>query len=82
MCGRAVVATDVGGTSEVIVDESTGVLVPERRPDELRVAIERLLDDPELRERIGAAARVDTQERFDWHGSAAEFARIAKGKSH
>jgi glycosyltransferase involved in cell wall biosynthesis len=63
---RPVVATDVGGNPEVMVDGETGILVPPRRPDLLRAALERLLGDPELRRRLGRAARERAESRYSW----------------
>jgi glycosyltransferase involved in cell wall biosynthesis len=54
--GRPVVATRVGGLVDAIEDGVTGVLVPARDPPALRAALERLIDDRDLRTRLGAAA--------------------------
>jgi glycosyltransferase involved in cell wall biosynthesis len=61
--GRPVVATPVGGLVDAIEDGVTGLLA---RPEELRPALERLLGDPELRRRLGSAAR----ERVSASGAA------------
>jgi glycosyltransferase involved in cell wall biosynthesis len=61
-CGRACVATDVGGVSEAI--DETGFVVPPRNPEALAEACLRLLRDDELRHRLGAAARVRSLEYF------------------
>ena len=55
--GRPVVATRVGGLADAVDDGVTGLLVPAGDVAGLRAAIERLLGDPELRARLGAAAR-------------------------
>jgi glycosyltransferase involved in cell wall biosynthesis len=55
--GRPVVATAVGGLVDAVEDGVTGLLVPPGDPGALRDAIERLLSDPGLRARLGAAAR-------------------------
>jgi glycosyltransferase involved in cell wall biosynthesis len=55
--GRPVVATSVGGLRDAVEDGVTGLVVPPRDPAALRAALERLLADPELRLRLGAAAR-------------------------
>jgi glycosyltransferase involved in cell wall biosynthesis len=55
--GRPIIASRVGGLSDIVVDGENGFLVP---PDDwraLREAIQRLLDDPSLRERMGAMAK-------------------------
>jgi glycosyltransferase involved in cell wall biosynthesis len=55
--GKPVVASAVGGLCGLVDDERTGLLVPPGDVDALRAAIQRLLDDPELRARLGAAGR-------------------------
>jgi glycosyltransferase involved in cell wall biosynthesis len=55
--GRPVVATAVGGLTDAVDNEVTGLLVQPADVPALRAAIERLLGDPELRGRLGAAAR-------------------------
>jgi L-malate glycosyltransferase len=55
--GRAVVATRAGGTSDVIADGESGILVPMENPSALAEAIGRVLDDPILRTRLGEAGR-------------------------
>lgn len=62
--GRAIVATGVGGTVEQIEDGVTGLIVPPRDPVALAAAVGRLLGDPALRERFGAAAREEATRRF------------------
>jgi glycosyltransferase involved in cell wall biosynthesis len=64
--GRPVVAAAGGGLLELVTDGETGLLVPPRDAKALRVAVERLLAHPELRKRLGEAARVRARERFGW----------------
>ncbi len=64
--GRPVVAARGGGLLELVADGETGLLVPPRDAPALRAAVERLLADPELRERLGREARVRARERFGW----------------
>src|SRR5581483_6459428 len=73
--GRPVVATAVGGFRDAIRDGETGVLVPPGDVDALRAELERLLDDAELRARLGAAAREHAREAFSW--AAATDATLA-----
>jgi glycosyltransferase involved in cell wall biosynthesis len=63
---RAVVASDVGGLRDLVVDGETGLLVPPGDVTALREALERLLGDPELRRRLGAAARDRIREIASW----------------
>lgn len=55
--GRAVVASRLGGIVDIIEDGRSGLLVSPGDDADLAAAIQRLVDDPELRERLGAAAR-------------------------
>jgi glycosyltransferase involved in cell wall biosynthesis len=55
--GLPVVATDVGGVRNVIPDDAFGAVVPPADPDALKEAILRYADRPELRMKVGAAAR-------------------------
>ncbi|MGZ6256538.1 MAG: glycogen synthase [Candidatus Limnocylindria bacterium] len=83
-CERPVVATAVGGIPEVVVDGETGTLVPvefraeepmtpvdpDRLAGDLATTINRLMADPELRARMGAAGRRRAVERFSWSSIA------------
>jgi glycosyltransferase involved in cell wall biosynthesis/ribosomal protein S18 acetylase RimI-like enzyme len=63
--GRAMVLTDIRGCREVVRDGMEGFLVPPRNPAELAAAIDRLVEDPGLRARVGAAARARALDHFD-----------------
>ena len=85
-CGVPVVATTGGALPEVVgVSEETGLLVEPNNPDALVGAIRRLLDDAELRERLGAAGRERVMERFTWEvtarGTAACYDAILRGEA-
>jgi glycosyltransferase involved in cell wall biosynthesis len=54
---RPVVASDVGGLRDIVAHAETGLRVPPRDPAALAEAIDRLLDDPALRGRLGLAGR-------------------------
>lgn len=62
--GLPVVASNVGGISEAITQNINGLLVPRQDPAALAAALEKLLDCPSERERLGAAARRTYEERF------------------
>jgi len=64
--GRAVVASDVGGLRDLVVDGETGLSVPPADVDALRKALERLLADRELRRRLGTNARERVRELCAW----------------
>jgi glycosyltransferase involved in cell wall biosynthesis len=56
--GRAVIASNVGGLADAVVDGETGLLVAPGAPDELCRAMETLLADPALCSRLGAGGRM------------------------
>jgi glycosyltransferase involved in cell wall biosynthesis len=62
--GIATVATDVGGTREILEDGRSGFLVPARAPELLAERICRLLADPALRESVGQEARRRAETMF------------------
>ena len=55
--GKPIIASRIGGLSDIVIDGETGFLVPPENPQELRKAIQRLLDDPVQRERMGHMAK-------------------------
>jgi glycosyltransferase involved in cell wall biosynthesis len=63
--GLPVVATDVGGVAEAVVDGKTGILVPAADPEALAAALGKLVADAELRHRLGAAGRERALRLFD-----------------
>lgn len=67
--GLPVVAHDVGGVSEAVVDGQTGLLVPPNRPAQLAAAFEKLVHDDSLRRRLGLAGR-QWADRKCWKKSA------------
>jgi len=81
-CGRPVVASDVGGISDIVADGETGLLVPPGSVPGVAAAVLRLLDDPALAARMGAAGRRRVEERFDarrWAGHLREVYEEAVG---
>ena len=64
MHGVACVGTRVGGVPEVVEDGVTGILVPPESPTALAEAISRIIADPALRTRLGAAGLEAYRSRF------------------
>jgi glycosyltransferase involved in cell wall biosynthesis len=67
--GRPVVATNVGGLRDLVVEGETGLVVPPGDPPALRTALAQLLADPDLRSALGAAGRRRARERFSWRAA-------------
>ena len=63
--GLPVVATCVGGLPDVVVDGETGLLVPPHDPQALAEALTRLLEDPDLRGRMGLAGQIRAEAFSD-----------------
>ncbi|WP_073228152.1 glycosyltransferase [Fibrobacter sp. UWEL] len=63
-----IVASNVGGIPDVVVDGQSGILVPEKDPKALADAFKRLADDPALVESLLAGSRKRIAECFTWDG--------------
>ncbi len=61
-----VVASDVGGLRDTVRDGQTGLLVPPRSPEALADALIRVLQDSDLRRRMGRAGREMVEREYDW----------------
>ncbi len=63
-CGIPLIATDVGGTSEAVVDQETGFVIPSKNSERLAQAIKRLLSAPELATKLGWNGRKRIEKLF------------------
>jgi glycosyltransferase involved in cell wall biosynthesis len=68
--GLPAVATRIMGVPELVEEGQTGLLVAPGRPDEVADALERLMDDRDLAERLGANGRARVAAEFDVNRSA------------
>ena len=75
-CGTPSAALRIGGLPESIVDGETGLLADDGPG--LTAAVQRLVADPELRARMGAAAR-ERAARFTWERTARESLELLRG---
>jgi len=81
-CGRPVLAGNSGGTSETMLPTVTGGVVDCETPEPLARAVIALLNSPEQRQAMGAAAREWSIRQFDW-GTITDQARKAfNGRCH
>jgi len=69
-CGRAVVATAVDGTPEIVDDGATGLLVPPRDAQSLATALTRVLHDDALRQRFEHEAVTRARATYTWAANA------------
>ena len=83
--GNAIIASDVGQLSEWVVNERTGVMIPPGDVSAMSAAIERLIDNPDLRSQLGQTAREDALKKHSWDKYLADlesifFSVLAEGK--
>ena len=78
---RPVAATSVGGVPGVVREGIEGLLVPPGAPDALAEALERLVADPALRARMGAAGRDCVVARFSAAAMLTRVFDLAEGES-
>lgn len=77
-CGKAIVATDVGGTGEIIKDGKSGFLVPAKDVLTLSEKIEILIKDSSLRKQLGQSAKEGVKNKFNWETSIKNYINILK----
>ncbi len=74
--GLPVVATGVGGNSNVVDDKKTGLLVPARNAGRFADAVISLCQDPRAREDMGQAGRKRMEENFSLSKMAEKYAKL------
>jgi glycosyltransferase involved in cell wall biosynthesis len=75
-CGTPVVASDVGGLQYTVVPEETGLLAPPQDEVAFAAAIDRILSDPDYRNKLGQAARKRVETKFSWAGVAQQLSDL------
>jgi glycosyltransferase involved in cell wall biosynthesis len=74
--GLPVVATPVGGLVEQVKHEESGLLTDTITPEALAASIERLVVDPQLRERCGKGALMEAERTLSWTAIAQQFGEL------
>lgn len=74
--GKASVSTRVGGIKEVVIDNETGLLVAPEDPNELAVAIIRLIENSQIAKDMGQKARERVMRIFDYKRYCVEFLEL------
>jgi glycosyltransferase involved in cell wall biosynthesis len=75
-CGTPVVASDIGGITDIVTQEETGLLVPPGDPAALASAIRRLATDAALWRRLAEAGRRRFREDFGWTAIARRWEEV------
>lgn len=73
---KPVIATDVGGTAEILSHRNTGVLVASRRPGELARAMLEYMDSPGSFREMARAGRAHVLQEFEFSGRTRKLERI------
>jgi glycosyltransferase involved in cell wall biosynthesis len=74
-CGLPIIATDVGGITEIVNDGETGLIVPSRDCDALTNALTTRSEDTDKRIEMGKKARKNA-EKFEWEKVTDAFLRV------
>ncbi len=74
-----VVASDIGGITDIVENEKSGLLVPPGDPARLAQALERLGRDPALASRLGSAGAERVRSAFGWPEIMEKWAAIYRG---
>jgi glycosyltransferase involved in cell wall biosynthesis len=74
-CGTPVIATGTGGTPEIVINGETGLLVEHNEPVEIAAAMAKLIDNPELRSRMGQAGR-ELAAQYSWRRVAERYLEV------
>jgi glycosyltransferase involved in cell wall biosynthesis len=77
--GKPIVATTVGGIPEIVEDQVTGFLVPPRNSGALAQKIMDLLENPDLREKLGQAGKARVLDRFSVQRMTLQLQDIYRG---
>jgi glycosyltransferase involved in cell wall biosynthesis len=74
--GRPLVASRVGGLPDLVRDGENGLLVDEKDAEGLAAAIARLVDDAQLRSRLGATAQAEARTQRSWRAVGSRLVEI------
>ncbi|MCJ7506467.1 glycosyltransferase family 4 protein [Candidatus Bathyarchaeota archaeon] len=75
-CECPVIASDIDGVRDIVTNNENGILVPPNNAKELAIAIQYLLDNPEIGERLGRRGRTIVQQKFSLNVAARKLLSI------
>lgn len=76
LCRNAIIATDVGGTKEIISGQEDGYLIKPKDIEDLKNKLEILIGNLELREKLAKNALEEVRDKFNWENSTNEYIEI------
>jgi len=77
--GLPVVASNVGGIPEAVLDGRTGILVPPDNPGALAAALISLIENPDRARELGSSGRRHVEEHFDWGKNVGQMEDVYRG---
>jgi glycosyltransferase involved in cell wall biosynthesis len=77
---KAIIATDIGGTEEIIEDQKSGFLIEPHDPERLKEKIELLIENKELRIKLGDNAFAASKNKFDQEKNSKKIEFIIREK--
>ncbi len=75
-CGKPIVAGKAGGSEEAVKDKITGLLVDPLNDKEILSSIEKLLEDHQVRKKLGSSGRKRVENEFTWDIKRKQFMDI------
>jgi glycosyltransferase involved in cell wall biosynthesis len=75
-CGLPVIVSDVGGLPEVVVVDRTGLIVRREDVSATAQAISRLVQDRNLRQRMGLQGRLHVEENYEWTNNVSQMEEV------
>ncbi len=76
LCAKPVIAGDVGGVRDAVVDNYNGLLIDSEKVDEIINAIKKLATDPILRNILGKQGRARAVKDFNWEKQVSRLVKI------
>lgn len=72
-CRRAVIATNVGGTPEILTNNQSGIIIPPHSTEAIKKSLKELLDNELCRQELGKNARQEIEQKFNWDHSIEKY---------
>lgn len=76
LCGKAIIATNVGGTSEIVTNTVSAILLRPKDVPALASAIDTFVQNPDMRIAFGKAAQKEVTSKFLWEHAITQYEQI------
>lgn len=80
-CAKPVVASRISGIPELVADGISGLLTTPGAPDEIADALQKLAENPALRQRMGLAGREKVEQEFNQRDSIEKLSKLFKASA-